>query len=203
MASSILQSIDSQLDQLFAGWNVYSTILFVILLAYLFSPLFFGTEADVHPLLLARQAQPSRVRQSGESPVYRSLEVSHDFPLRTGLNVKDEGAPKWSPGRDGDLRDIWREALRSRESSPLGGFSRMVTARGKGGPTSSEFPAVSKEINIIGNHLKAQKAKKVAVYIPNSVEFFVALLGTCLFLPVYSERSDLFKLALFTVSPQS
>ena len=177
MANSILQTIDSQLDQLFAGWNIYSTILVVILLAYLFSPLFFGAEADTHPMLLARQASTSPVRQSGESPVYRSLETPYGYPLRTGLNVKDEGAPKWAAGRDGDLRDIWREALRSRDASPLGGFSRIVTVRGKEGPVSHEFEAISKDVNIIGKYIQAQGAKRVAIYLPNSVEFFVGLLG--------------------------
>lgn len=32
--------------------------------------------------------------------------------LNVGLNVKDPGASKWSRGRDGDLRDIWRQAVK-------------------------------------------------------------------------------------------
>lgn len=32
--------------------------------------------------------------------------------LNVGLNVKDPGASKWSRGRDGDLRDVWRQAIR-------------------------------------------------------------------------------------------
>ena len=178
MARSILHTIDEQLDLLFAGWNIYSTILVVVILAYLVSPLFLGTEPDTHPFLLSRQAAPSAVRQPGESAVYRSIEVPHGYPLRTGLNVKDEGAPKWAAGRDGDLRDIWREASKPRESSAKENKAQVVSVKGKDDPVYHDFETISKEINIIGQHLRSKGGSRVAIYLPNSVEFLVALFGT-------------------------
>ena len=177
MAGSILQSIDDQLDQLFTGWNIYSTLLAVVILVYLFSPLFLGTEPDTHPFLLHRQATPSPVRQPGESAVYRSIEVPHGYPLRTGLNVKDEGAPKWAAGRDGDLRDIWREASKSRGSPAEGKKAQIISVKGKDEPLYHDFESLSKEINIIGQHLQSKGGNRVAIYLPNSVELLVALLG--------------------------
>lgn len=44
------------------------------------------------------------------------------MPLNTGLNVKDPGASKWSRGRDGDIRDVWRQAVNgvSEQGKPAG-----------------------------------------------------------------------------------
>ena len=172
---SILQAIDAQLDALFADWNIYSTLLVVAFVAYLILPLFLGAEPDTHPLLLARQASASPVRQSGESAVYRAIDIPYGFPLRAGLRVKDEGASKWSSGRDGDLRDIWREAAKPRESTekPM----QILSVKGKDEPISHDVQTLSREINIIGKHIESLGAKRVAIYLPNSTEFLVALFG--------------------------
>lgn len=42
--------------------------------------------------------------------MYRSHASPHSMPLNAGLNVRDPGVGKWSRGRDGDLRDVWRRA---------------------------------------------------------------------------------------------
>lgn len=176
MAASLLQQLDGSLDQLFLCWNLYTTGIVLALVAYLFSPLFFTSEPDTHPLLLARQAAPSAVRQSGESAVYRSLEAPHGYPLRTGLDVKDAGTPKWSAGRDGDLRDIWNEASRTRELPPAEP-SRILSIKGRNKPATHELASLSREINIIGKHVLAQGGTRIAIYLPNSVELVTTLFG--------------------------
>lgn len=115
-----------QLDQgvtgLFGQWNSWSTAIATTLVVLVTYQILNRTDPDTHPLLLARQAQPSPVRQKGESPVYRSHSAPHGMPLNSGLGVKDPGASKWSRGRDGDLRDIWRQAINgsSGEGKPVG-----------------------------------------------------------------------------------
>lgn len=173
--NTLIHRLDSQLDQLFSGWNIYTTLLTVILVTYLVYPLFFLQEPDTHPLLLARQASASPVRQPGESAIYRSLEAPHGYPLRTGLNVKDPDAPKWQSGRDGDLRDVWKQALRG----PLEGDgkkARIISVMGQ--ETVEHTPEeVMRDINIIGEYLRDRGTKKVAIYLPNSIELFVAFFG--------------------------
>lgn len=104
-----------QLDQgvtgLFGQWNSWSTAIATVLVMLLSYQVFNRTDPDTHPLLLARQSQPSPVRQKGESSVYRSHSAPHGMPMNSGLNVKDPGTSKWSRGRNGDLRDVWRQAV--------------------------------------------------------------------------------------------
>ena len=174
-SQTFLGAVDAQLDALFAGWNIWSTILVAIFIACLILPLFLAAEPDTHPLLLARQAAPSPVRRSGESATYRAIDVPHGYPLRSGLRVKDEGASKWSAGRNGDLRDIWREATKPRSSTekPL----QILSVKGNNPPVSHDVQALAKEINVIGEHIQSLGTKRVAICLPNSVEFFVALFG--------------------------
>ena len=185
MAKPLLESLDSQLDNLFADWNIYSTILTVSIIAYLFSSLFFGAEADTHPQLLAHQSSPFPVRKPGESAVYRAHDVPYGYPLHSGLNVKDEGTSKWAAGRDGDLRDIWKEALKTGEGTQKRG--QIFSAKGRDKPIPHELDDLTKEIVIIGKHVRTSGGEKVAIYLPNSVEFLVALL--CTFITMISWRS--------------
>lgn len=178
-SSSFLHKLDSQLDSLFASWNVYTTALFIVLTVYFAYPLFFANEPDIHPLLLARQASASPVRQPGESAIYRSQEVPHGYPLRTGLDVKDEDTPKWHPGRNGDLRDVWRQAAKEQkptdaESTPQP--SKIHAIMGKE-TTEVEVESMTKEIAILGAHLKQHQVGRVAILLPNSVELLVSFFG--------------------------
>ena len=186
---SFLAQLDAQLDHLFAGWNVYSTTLVVVLIAVLFLPLFFSSgkhsshrliprltiliEPDIHPFLLARQATASPVRESGQSAVYRSSDIPHGYPLRRGLNLKDETTSKWGPGRDGDLRDIWLAAA----GAGAGKSRKILTLKGNNEPVASTFEQLSKQINAIGTHFKRHGSQRVAIYLPNSTEFLVSLFG--------------------------
>ncbi|KAL8665345.1 MAG: hypothetical protein Q9168_007720 [Polycauliona sp. 1 TL-2023] len=187
--ASIIQQLDAALEQLFAGWNIYTTLLTIGLVTYLVYPIFFTRDPDTHPLLLARQASPSYVRQPGESAVYRSLEVPSSYPLKSGLNVKQAGAPRWSAGKDGDLRDVWRKAVRGpvdEEGKSTGEPGKIYTVLGREGVTEHKLGEVTKEINAVGEYLVQHGAKRVAIYVPNSMEFLVTLFASAFygFIPV-------------------
>jgi hypothetical protein len=178
--SSSLQSLDAQLANILADWSIWSTILAVLVAATLIYPLVFTSEPDTHPLLLARQASASAVRNKGESASYRSPEVPHGYPLRSGLNVKDAGAPRWAAGKDGDLRDIWREVQRGGTQGADGKevpAGLIMSVFGKEELEEHSIAELSKEIGIIGRNLKAAGVKKVAIFLPNSVEYLSAVFG--------------------------
>jgi hypothetical protein len=92
--------------------------------------------------------------------------------------VKAPGTPLYSAGKDGDLRDIWRRVTgeipldRNQKSS---GTAKIMTVFGKEGVTENSIADITKEISIIGKHLQEHGAKRVAIYLPNSVEFLTAL----------------------------
>lgn len=180
-SSSILQQLDSQLENILAGWNIYTTLLALVLAAYLLSPLFLYTEPDVHPLLLARQSSASYVRQPKESATFRSLETPHGYPLKSGLNVKDAGQPKWTSGRDGDLRDVWKRAVSGpvdTDGKPTGGEAgKVITMYGKEEVIEHNFAKLSSEINAVGQHMSAHGGSRVAIHMPNSVELLVTFFG--------------------------
>ena len=180
-SGSLLQQLDSQLEALFAGWSLYTTLICGVLVLYVAYPLFFSREPDFHPFLLARQSSPSYVRQPGESATYRSLDTPHGYPLRKGLNIKDPGAPKWTTGRDGDLKDIWKQAVKGpvdSEGSGSGGNGRIITVLGKEEVIEREWDKLTKDLNAVGQHLRDHGGKRVAIYLPNSVEMLIALFGT-------------------------
>lgn len=176
--AGIVEQLDSQIAQLLAGWNLLSTILLISIFGFVGWVVYDTQDADTHPLLLARQAQASYVRQPGESAIFRSPETPHGYALRTGLAVKPPGTPMYSAGIDGDLRDIWRRTTgeipleKNAESSPAG---KLFTVFGREGVTEHNVADITKEISVIGKHLKEHGSKRVAVYLPNSVEFLAAL----------------------------
>ncbi|KAG9202570.1 hypothetical protein G6514_004308 [Epicoccum nigrum] len=174
----LLEQLDGAIADLFQGWNVYSTVLLVSILGFVGWIVASSADADTHPLLLARQAQASYVRQPGESAVFRSPETPHGYPLRTGLAVKPPGAPMYSAGKDGDLRDIWRRVtgeipLEKKASSS--GTATIMTVHGKEDISEHNIPGITKEISIVGKHLQERSARRVAVYLPNSLEFLAIL----------------------------
>lgn len=73
----IVAQLDEQIAEILAGWNIYTTIISAALLGFIGWVILDTQEADTHPLLLARQAQASYVRQPGESAVFRSPETPH------------------------------------------------------------------------------------------------------------------------------
>ena len=187
----LLENLDSGVTGLVGQWNGYSTGLVTLLVAVITYRIMSSREPDVHPMLLARQATPATVRNQGESAVYRCQAAPHGMSLNSGLNVKDAGVSKWSRGRDGDLRDIWRKAVAGAEDGAKG---RLLTVLGsqkvvehKLGECRRRSPwsqdslqspdDMTRQINIIGRHIADQGGIKVAIYLPNSVEILVALLA--------------------------
>ncbi|KAI9740417.1 MAG: hypothetical protein M1834_004997 [Cirrosporium novae-zelandiae] len=194
---NLIETLDGKLNELFADWNIYTTIIATVVCLFIVYPWFSGKEPDIHPLLLARQAAASYVRQPGYSAVYRSLEVPPGYPLRTGLNVKDPGAPKWSGGKDGDLRDVWRQAVRGptdQKGEPKGSPGKIITVLGSQKVREQNLNDISKEINVIGQHIQAHGGQRVAVWLSNSVELLATIFagsfyGFCTILLPYEPTS--------------
>ncbi|KAF5021167.1 hypothetical protein F66182_6813 [Fusarium sp. NRRL 66182] len=175
----VFDSLDSGVTSLFGQWNVYSTALVTLLLVLVSYRVVAARDPDVHPMLLARQAVPSSVRNEGESPVYRSQATPHGMPLNAGLNVKDPGASKWSRGRDGDLRDVWRRASQGGETGAKG---RILTVLGSQNVVDHKLDDITRQINLIGRHIAEASGIRVAIYLPNSIELLVTLFA-CSFYP--------------------
>ncbi|KAG6246522.1 hypothetical protein E4U23_004550 [Claviceps purpurea] len=176
----LLETIDSSITDLFSQWNAYSTALATALVLIITYRIMSATEPDIHPLLLARQSIPSAVRHEGESAIYRSQSAPHGMPLNAGLNIKDAGVPKFSRGRDGDLRDIWRKAATGGDTGATG---RLLTVLGSENVIEHKIEAdINRQINIIGRYLKGQGSIKVAIYLPNSIELLITLFA-CSFYP--------------------
>jgi len=99
------------------------------------------------------------------------------------LNVKPPGTPLYTAGRDGDLRDIWRrvtgEIPLERQNTPTEP-PKIITVFGKEELTEHDIADVTKDINVIGKHLQDHGAKRVAIYLPNSIEFLATLFGMLL-----------------------
>jgi acyl-CoA synthetase (AMP-forming)/AMP-acid ligase II len=84
----------------------------------------------------------------------------------------------YSAGRDGDLRDIWRRVtgeIPLEKSTDTTAKGKIMTVHGKQEIVEHNIDDITKEINIIGKHLQDHGAKKVAIYLPNSVELLAAL----------------------------
>ena len=175
----ILEKLDAALSDLLAGWNIYTTIFAGILSAFAIYSVVSNKDPDIHPFLLARQSTASPIRQAGESATYRSLETPYGFPLRSGLNVKDPGAPKWTAGRRGDLRDIWKTAVRgalNEDGTTSGKQGKIYTVLGKK-LVEHSLAQVTQEINVIGRHLQKAEVKTVAVCLTDSIELLAAIFG--------------------------
>lgn len=128
---SVLQKLDETVISVLGQWDIYTTILAVTIVSALVYKIATSRDPDVHPMLLARQAQASAVRNPGESATYRSHNVPHGMPLISGLDVKDPGASKWSRGRNGDLRDVWRAAVNGPSDAESKGQGSIFTVLGK------------------------------------------------------------------------
>ncbi|ORY71632.1 uncharacterized protein BCR38DRAFT_331130 [Pseudomassariella vexata] len=171
-----MNQLDEALSSLIGQWNGYSTGLITALVLIITYSIMTRVEAEIHPMLLARQAQGSPVRQEGESPIYRGSSAPHGMPLNSGLNVKEPGASKWSTGRDGDLRDIWkRSVLGTPEGEAPKGKGKILTVLGSQKVIEHKHDSITRAINLIGQQISSQGGSKVAIYLPNSVEFLATL----------------------------
>lgn len=183
--ANFLQRSDQALADLFSQWGLITSLLALLVLILASYPLLYPDEPDTHPLLLARQAQPAPIRKKNESAAYRSPEVVYGNPLRSGLNVKSAGAPRWANGKDGDLRDVWREVQKGGKVGEDGKEvpkGAIMTIHGKEDVVEHDIEGWSKEINVIGKHLKDAGVKKVAIYLPNGVEYLSTIFGMAAFI---------------------
>ncbi|KAH6686382.1 hypothetical protein F5X68DRAFT_15588 [Plectosphaerella plurivora] len=181
---SVLVSLDEGVTGLFGQWNNYTTAMVTLIVAAVSYRVVTGREPDTHPMLLARQAQGSPVRQEGESPVFRSHSSPHGMPLNAGLNVKEAGASKWTRGRDGDLRDVWRRAALGapdEDGKPSAGTGKLLEVHGARAEETS-LRDITRQINLVGRHIHEQGGIRVALYLPNSVELLAAIFA-CSFYP--------------------
>ena len=102
--------------------------------------------------------------------------------MKSGLNVKDPNAPKWTGGRNGDLRDIWKTATRGsigEAGAPAGQRGKIFSVLGKNAVERS-LDEVTAEINVIGRYVRDTKAKVVAISLSDSVELLASLFGRAL-----------------------
>lgn len=173
-----LEKADAVLLDLFQQWGLSTTIIATLLFFYFAYPWLTWKDPDVHPFLLARQASPSPIRQPGESAIYRSIEIPYGYPLRAGLGVKDPGAPKWSSGRNGDIRDVWRQAARgplAEDGTSAGPKAKLYTVLGREKVIERELDSVTQEINAVGKHIQEAGGQKVAICLSNSVELLAGI----------------------------
>jgi hypothetical protein len=75
--AGLLEQLDGSISEILAGWNIYTTLIAFTIVGFLTWIVYDSADADTHPLLLARQAVASYVRQPGESAVFRSPETPH------------------------------------------------------------------------------------------------------------------------------
>ncbi|KAI7332739.1 acetyl-CoA synthetase-like protein, partial [Hortaea werneckii] len=174
---ALLESLDLKIAEVLSDWGIVTTLLALVILAFVAYPILYPDEPDTHPLLLARQSSAAPVRNKNESAAYRSLEVPYGYPLKTGLNVKDPGAPRWASGKDGDVRDIWREVQRGGSQDVDGktiSSGSIMTVLGKE-VVEHNIADITKEVNVLGKHFADSGAKRVAIYLPNSVEYLTTI----------------------------
>lgn len=179
----LLETLDQQIAATLSDWNLYTTLIAASIVAFLAYPIVYPSEPDTHPLLLARQASAAPVRNKNESAVYRSPEIPHGYPLKSGLNVKQPGEPRWKTGKDGDLRDIWREVLRGGQAGQDGKETpqgSIMSVFGKKEIQEHDLQKLSKQINVLGKYWKETGDGKVAIYLPNNIEYLVSIFGKLL-----------------------
>ncbi len=84
----------------------------------------------------------------------------------------------YSAGKDGDLRDIWRRVtgeIPLEKGASSSGTATIVTAFGREDISEHKIDGLTKEIAIIGKYLRDHGAKRVAIYLPNSIEFLTVV----------------------------
>lgn len=178
--SGTAERVDAAIANFFSSWNLFSTLLVLLIVVLLTYPLLTGKEPDTHPFLLARQSQIAPIRHPGESAVYRAIDIPHGYPLRAGLGVKDAGTPRWSAGRPGDLRDIWRQAARGpvkEDGTSAGEPGQIKTVLGREKLQESPLSEITLHINVLGQYVKRNNGQSVAVYLSNSTELLTSIFG--------------------------
>ncbi|RMD42005.1 hypothetical protein DV735_g3084, partial [Chaetothyriales sp. CBS 134920] len=171
-------SLDLIVHDFFSTWSATSTVLVVTLATLLIYQVLGTKEPDVHPFILARQSSASLIRHPGKTATLRALEIPLGYPLKSGLGIRDENAPKWSPGRKGDLRDILRQAARGPEVQAAG---KLLTVLGQDGVEETEISQLVEQVNALGWWLKKEGVERCAVYLSNRVELLVLVFAAAFY----------------------
>ncbi|KAI9892198.1 MAG: hypothetical protein M1814_001657 [Vezdaea aestivalis] len=177
----ILIKLGELVTEAWASWNILTTVILVLFSMFLLYPVLFQRDPDTHPLLLSRQSDPAPVRRPGESSVYRSQNIPYGISYISGLNIKAPGASVWSRGRDGSLGDIWIQALKGltdSEGISTGKRGSLYTVHGKETVLEHSMDEISKAIAIMGKYFGQTGAQRVAIYLPNSIEYLVTIFAT-------------------------
>ena len=102
---------------------------------------------------------------------------------------------KWSPGRQGDLRDVWRVAA----NGPVGEggeedglkVGKVLVVRGREEVKTIEMGSVTESINGLGSWVRGKKeGASVAVCLSNSVELLVCVFGKSTIFLLSSAHAD-------------
>lgn len=176
----LLETLDQKIAATLSDWNLYTTLIAVSIVAFLAYPILYPSEPDTHPLLLARQASAAPVRNKNESAVYRSPEIPHGYPLKSGLNVKSPSEPRWKSGKDGDLRDVWREVCQGGKVGTDGKevpTGSVMSVFGKEKVEEHDLAVLSRQINVLGRYWRETGEGRVAVYLPNNIEYLLSIFG--------------------------
>ncbi|KAI9670846.1 MAG: hypothetical protein M1829_004735 [Trizodia sp. TS-e1964] len=182
--AGFIKYLDNLLEDILGSWNIYTTIIASAIVTLVIYSILTEQSPDIHPFHLAVQASTSAVRLPGESAKYRALETPQGYPLVSGFNVKDPSSPKWSRGRNGDLRDIWAQFVHSTfpNVEQIGGVKgKISTVLGKDALMEHDSDELSQEMNIIGHFIQSHQGSRVAIYLPNSIEFLLTLFACAFF----------------------
>ena len=177
--AALLSGIDDSLGAFFSQWDTYTTLIALALAGLVAHTIFTAEDPDLHPFILQRQSAASRVRHERESAVYRASDVPEGAPLRSGLNVRRPTDPPYTAGRDGDIRDIWLKVVagKANDGGEKPSEQKILTVFGREHIAEHDIGELSNEIAVIGTHIVKSGGRRVAVYLPNSVEFLGSLFG--------------------------
>ena len=103
--------------------------------------------------------------------------------------MRDKGSPKWSQGRRGDLRDVWRRAAcgplrEDGEGWDEGNRGELRVVLGRERVEVVGWEKGTEMINAFGGSVKTWGVKKVGVCLSNSVELLVCVFCECVVLAV-------------------
>ena len=150
-------------------FDVVSLILIVLIVLLLGSALLEG-EPDIHPFILHNQANIHRVRNEGESAIYRHRDHPEGFPVLNGLSVRKGNAPP-TPGT---LIDIWEMGRKNN--------AKIATVEAKTLKTQLTSTLESQIYNL-GQKLSQTLDKKsvLCIVLPNGTDLLVSIMACAFF----------------------
>ncbi|KKA27735.1 hypothetical protein TD95_001295, partial [Thielaviopsis punctulata] len=176
--TQVIDQLKEWVQDAFDQWSLTSSLLTIFLFGLLLAGTIWAYESELHPMQLARQSMRSEMRHPGQSAIYRAAAQGFNGLVK-GLNVVEDGAPKFSHGRDGDLRDVWRKFAKGNDK---GEKSVITTVLGLEKKVTHDVDSLTRQIALIGDHIAKNGGIRVAVYLPNSIELLLTVFA-CAFYP--------------------